>query len=257
MLLVNKKAVIYGAGGSLGGAIARAFAREGAHVFLAGRTKATLDAVAKEITEKGGVAETAVVDALNENAVKHYVDTIVKKSGSIDISYNAIGVEAVQGFPLYEMTVEDFMRTITIGMQSQLITTSAAARHMLKKGSGVILSLAATPGGVAYPNTGGFGVLCNAIEGFSRNLAAELGPQGIRVVCMRSAGSPDSVTFKSAIENRPEIMKIRLKEMEDDTMLKRLPLMHEIASVAVFLVSDMASGMTGTTVNITCGTTTD
>ena len=257
MLLKEKNAVIYGAGGSLGGAIARAFAQEGARVFLAGRTKAPLDAVAKAIIEKGGVAETATVDAMNENAVNEYVNSIVKKGGSIDISYNAIGVEAVQGFPLYEMAVADFMRTITIGMQSQLITTSAAARHMVKKGSGVILSLTATPGGIAYPNTGGFGVLCNAMEGFSRNLAAELGPKGVRVVCMRSAGSPDSVTFKTALENKPDIMKMRLKEMADDTMLKRLPLMHEISSVAVFLVSDLASGITGTTVNITCGTTMD
>ncbi|MEO5591132.1 MAG: SDR family oxidoreductase [Chitinophagaceae bacterium] len=255
MLLKNKNAVIYGAGGSLGGAVARAFAAEGARLFLAGRSMASLEAVSKDITDAGGVAEISVVDALDEDAVKNYVDTIAAKAGSIDISFNAIGIASLQGLPLYEMSVEDFMRPVIIGMKSQLITASAAAKHMIQNGSGVILSLTATPGGKAYPLTGGFGVLCNASEAFSRNLAAELGPKGIRVVCMRSAGSPDSAVFKKAADGR--VLTARLKEMDDDTMLKRRPMMSEIASVAVFLVSDMASGMTGTTANITCGTTMD
>jgi 3-oxoacyl-[acyl-carrier protein] reductase len=257
MLLKNKNAVIYGAGGSLGGAMARAFAKEGANVFVSGRNMAPLEIVVKDILASGGKAEAAVVDALNEKAVKDYIDAITKKAGSVDISYNAIGVEAVQGIPLYEMKVEDFMDTLKIGMTSQLITSSAAAKHMIKNGSGVILFLSATPGGIAYPSTGGFGVLCNALEGFSRNLAAELGPKGVRVVGMRSAGSPDSAVFKNAVQDSPAIMEARLKEMVDDTMLKRLPLMREITNVAVFLASDLASGMTGTTANITCGTTMD
>jgi 3-oxoacyl-[acyl-carrier protein] reductase len=257
MLLKNKNAVIYGAGGSLGGAIARAFAAEGAHVFLAGRTMATLEAVAKDITASGGFAETAIVDALDEDAVKKYIDALVQKRGRIDISFSAIAMQDVQGIPLYEMSAEDFIRPITIGMKSQLFTASAAAKHMIKNGSGVILSLTATPGGKAYAMTGGFGVVCNAIEGFSRNLAAELGPKGIRVVCMRSAGSPDSAVFKNAIVKNGDMFTARINEMADDAMLKRLPLMHEIASTAVFLVSDMAGGMTGTTANITCGTTMD
>ena len=257
MLLANKNALIYGAGDSLGAAVAHAFAMEGANVFLAGRTREALDKTANTIIAAGGKAATAVVDALDEKAVKTHVDAIAAKTGSIDISYNAIGVEAVQGIPLYEMKVEDFMQTLTIGMKSQMITASAAASHMIKKGSGVILFLSATPGGIAYPETGGFGVLCNALEGFSRNLAAELGPKGVRVVCMRSAGSPDSKVFKEVIDSDPGFTTGRLKEMENDTMLKRLPMMHEISSVAVFLASGKASGITGSTVNITCGTTMD
>jgi len=157
MLLKNRNAVIYGAGGSLGGAVARAFALEGANVFLAGRTMIPLEAVANDIIASGGHAVAAIVDALEEKAVKAYVDAIVKKAGSIDISFNAIGVEDVQGIPLYEMGIEDFMRPITIAMKSQLITASAAARHMIKNGKGVILFLTATPAGKAYPLTGGFG----------------------------------------------------------------------------------------------------
>lgn len=257
MLLKDKNAIIYGAAGSLGSAIAKGFAKEGARLFLAGRTLAPLEEIAKEITGNGGMAEISAVDALDEKAVKEYVDTIIQKHGHVDISFNSIATEAVQGIPLYEMATDDFMHPLRAIMQSQFITASAAAKHMIKQGSGVILFLTATPAGIAYPLTGGFGVLCNAIEGFSRNLAAELGPAGVRVVCMRSGGSPDSKVFKEAKLKNPDVMKARLKEMENATMLKRLPLMQEITNVAIFLASDMASGMTGTSANITCGTTVD
>ena len=257
MLLKNKNAVIYGGGGSLGGAVARAFAQEGARVFLAGLTMAPLEKVATDIRKAGGVAEAAIADAMDETAVNKFVNGIAGKAGSIDISFNAISVEDVQGIPLYEMGVEDFLRPLHISMRSQLITCSAAAKHMIQQGSGVILSLTATPAGIAYPLSGGFGPTCSAIEGFSRNLAAELGPKGVRVVCMRSAGSPDSEVFKKMIGNERALAKSAIKELENDTMLKRLPMMKEIASVAVFLVSDMASGMTGTSANITCGTAMD
>jgi 3-oxoacyl-[acyl-carrier protein] reductase len=126
---------------------------------------------------------------------------------------------------------------------------------MAKQGSGVILSLTATPGGIGYPYTGGFAAACAALESFSRNLAAELGVYGVRVVNMRSGGSPDSRVFKEAIGNRPEIMKSVLQKMEDDTMLKKLPMMEDIANLAVFLCSDLAAKITGVTVDITAGTT--
>jgi NAD(P)-dependent dehydrogenase (short-subunit alcohol dehydrogenase family) len=257
MLLKDRNAIVYGAAGSLGGAIAKAFAKEGAKLFLAGRTQATLEKTAGDIISAGGTAEMAVVDALDETAVKEHMDTIVQKHGHIDICFNAIATNTVQGIPLYEMKLDDFIQPLHVIMQSQLVTAAAAAKHMINQGSGVILFLTATPAGIAYPFTGGFGVLCNAIEGFSRNLAAELGPKGVRVACMRSAGSPDSKVFEEAKIKSPDTMKARLREMENDTMLKRLPMMQEIANVAVFLASGMASGMTGTSVNITCGTTVD
>ena len=90
-LLDNKTAVIYGAGGAIGGAVARAFAREGARVFLTGRDVAKVDAVADEIIGAGGAAETAQVDALDENAVDEHLAAVVERAGSVDISLNAIG----------------------------------------------------------------------------------------------------------------------------------------------------------------------
>jgi 3-oxoacyl-[acyl-carrier protein] reductase len=257
MLLKNKNAVIYGAGGSIGGAVARAFAHEGAKVFLCGHTLSPLQKVAEAVIASGGFAETAIVDALDEKAIDEHANAVVKKTGSIDISFNAIGLEDVQGIPLIEMSLEDYIKPITIAMKTQFLTAKAAGRHMIKKGSGVILSITATPAGMAYPLVGGFGPACSAIEAFSRNLASELGPHGIRAVCIRSAGSPDSRPFVDAMGNNTELAKTFIKKMTEDTMLRKLPMMSEIANVAAFAVSDQASGMTGTALNVTCGTTRD
>jgi 3-oxoacyl-[acyl-carrier protein] reductase len=110
MLLANKKAVIYGGGGAIGGAVARAFAREGAKVFLAGRSLSKLEAVADDIRVAGAVAETAQVDALDEQAVEKHAGKVAKKAGSIDVSFNAIGIQDIQGTPLTEMSLSDFAR---------------------------------------------------------------------------------------------------------------------------------------------------
>jgi len=255
MLLQNKNAVIYGAGGSLGGAVSRALAKAGAKVFLTGHNIEPVKKLADEIIAGGGSADASEVDALNEKAVNDYINNLVSKTGTIDISFNAIGLKDTQGSPLVDMSLADFVRPVTNAMETQFLTATAAGRVMMKQGSGVILSLTATPGGIGYANVGGFGPACCAIESFSRDLASELGPHGIRVVNIRSAGSPDSQVFKEAIDHGGEKAKEFIKKMEEDTMLKKLPLMEDIANVAVFLASDMARKITGVTVDVTCGTT--
>ena len=256
MLLQNKNAVIYGGGVSLAGSVARAMAREGANIFLAGRNVASLKKVADGIIQDGGKAEVAKLDAMDQSAVNDHLSAVAASAGSIDISFNLIGISNIQNIPLTDMRLEDFVQPITDTMVTQFITTTAAARIMIRQRSGVILSLTATPGGVAYPWTGGFGVACSTLEGFSRNLASELGPKGIRVVNIRSAGSPDSRPFVEAIVNMPEQVKPVLQRMENDTMLKKLPLMDDIANVAVFLSSQLAARITGITLDVTVGTTT-
>lgn len=255
MILKNKNAIIYGAGGSLGGAISRALAKAGAKVFVTGHKIETVKKVAAEIIAAGGSAETAEIDALNEKAVNEYVNKVAGKAGTVDISFNAISLKDTQDIPLVEMSLEDFVRPVDIAMKTQFITSTAAGKIMIKQKSGVILSLTATPGGIGYANVGGFGPACCAIEGFSRDLASELGQYGIRVVNIRSAGSPDSRVFKEAIEQGGKRVEEFIKKMEADTMLKELPLMEDIANTAVFLVSDLAGKITGVTVDVTCGTT--
>jgi len=255
MMLQNKNAIIYGAGGSIGSAIARAFAAAGAKVFLTGRNLSSVQKIADDIIASGGSAEAHQVDAMDEKAIKDHIDTVVRKMGTVDISFNAIALQDVQNIPLVDMTAEDFMRPVTIAMQTHFLTATAAGKVMMKQGSGVILSLTATPAAIGYPLTGGFGTACSVIESLARGLASELGTHGIRVVNIRSAGSPDTKVFQDAIAANPEEMEILIGKMKGDTMLKKLPLMADIANIAVFLASDMAGKITGTTIDVTCGTT--
>ena len=255
MILKNKNAVIYGAAGSLGSTVAKALASEGAQVFLAGRTVGALKIIADEIIAAGGLAHVDTVDALKENQINQHLENVAHTAGTVDICFSAIDFQPVQNIGLVEMSADDFMRPITIAMQSQFLTSMAAAKIMMRQRSGVILSLTATPGGIGYPYTGGFAPACAAMETFSKNLAAEIGISGVRVVNIRSAGSPDSKVFKDAIDGNPSAMEPILQSMEDDTMLKKLPLTVDIANVAVFLSSEMARSITGVTVDVTAGTT--
>ena len=255
MQLKDKIAVIYGAGGSIGGAVAKAFAMEGAIVYVCGRTIASLEKVATRIKEKGGKVCMAIVDALDENSVETFMDTVIKTNGRIDISFNAIGLEDVQGIPLFDMTTEEFLTPVMIAMKTQLITAKAAGRHMVKQRSGVILAITATPAGKPYAHVGGFGPACNAIESFTRNLAAEIGPHGVRVICIRSAGSPDSEVFINLTTTGKTPANTPLEDLINDTMLRKLPPMEDIANVAVFMASDKANSMTGMVANVTAGTT--
>ena len=265
MLLENRTAVIYGGGGAIGGAVARAFAREGAKVFLAGRTLAKLDKVAREISAAGGMAETAEVDALDENAIDKHADAVAKKAGGIDIALNAIGIVHVQGPPFAELSFEDYAHPITAYTRTNFLTAKAVARHMVKQASGVILTLS-TPG--ARMTGQGFlgnGVSSAAIEAFSRILAGELGASGIRIVCLRPHAIPEAVAtshtrevFTGFAERAGTTVEAMLAEvLRTGTLLKRLPTLAQVADFAAFVASDRAGAMTGAIANLTCGSIVD
>jgi len=265
MLLENKMAVIYGGGGAIGGAVARAFAREGAMVFLAGRTLARLDVVAQEISAAGGKAETAEVDAMDEKAVDRHADAVAARAGGIDIALNAVGVPHVQGTPLAELTLEDYAHPITAYTRTNFITAKAVARHMVRQGSGVILTLS-TPGArMSGQGFLGYGVTCGAIETFSRILAGELGESGIRVVCLRPHAIPEAVEashtrelFGGFAERAGITVEDLLAEWaRTGPLLKRLPTLAQVADFAAFAASDRAGAMTGAIANLTCGSLVD
>ena len=249
MLLENKVAVIYGAGGPIGGAVARAFAREGARVFLAGRTQARLDAVADEIRSKGGVAQTAVVDALDEQAVNAYVDAIVRQTGAIDISFNLISYGDVQQ-PLTEISLEDFLQPIVNAMRSHFLTARAAVRHMIPRGSGVILAFGGD-GPQTLPGLGGFKIALDAIEGLRQQWACELGRYGIRVVTLKTGGVPESIPDSFA--EKDEIAA----GIQKSTLLGRAATLADVGNVAAFVASDLARTLTSTYVNISSGALVD
>ncbi len=254
-MLHNKNAVIYGVSPSLGGAVAMEMARAGAKVFVTNRRLEVARAVAEQIASEGGLAEAAQVDALDADAIQAHLENVIQNAGRVDISFNLIGIDVTQNVPLVKMNVDDFVLPVSVAMRTHFLTATAAGRIMSRQGSGVILTLTATPGGIGYPGVGGFGPLCSAVETFAKNLATELGPSGVRVVNIRSGGSLDSRPFKEAIASGEPMVSEIFKKMKGDTMLKDLPSMHDIASTAVFLASEMARRITGVTLDVTAGTT--
>jgi NAD(P)-dependent dehydrogenase (short-subunit alcohol dehydrogenase family) len=265
MLLEHKNAVIHGGGGAIGGAVARAFAREGARVFLAGRTFAKLEQVAEDIVAAGGAAEIEQVDAFDEQSVARHADAVAAQAGRIDIAFNAIGIMHVQGSPFADLSFEDYAHPIVAYTRTNFLTAKAVSRHMVRQGSGVILTLS-TPG-ARISGTGflGNGVASAAIEAFSRILAGELGASGIRVVCLRPDAIPEAVATSHSGEVFGRIAERAGTTVADmlagraqaATLLKRLPTLAQVADVAAFVASERAGAMTGTVANLTCGSLVD
>jgi len=245
VLLQNQNAVIYGAGGSIGGAVARAFAGEGARVHLAGRTTDRLAKVADEIRAAGGLAETARLDALDETAVDEHAAAVAASAGGIDISFNLISHGDVQGTPLAEMAIEDFERPVMTALRSTFLTSRAAARHMIRQHSGVILMFGGY--GDPLPRLGGLQIAFGALESLRRSLACELGPHGIRVITLQTGGVPESLP--EGFADRSAVTE----DIEGRTMLNRAATLADVGHVAAFAASDHARSMTATALNITCG----
>jgi NAD(P)-dependent dehydrogenase (short-subunit alcohol dehydrogenase family) len=258
MLLENRNAVIYGGGGSIGGAVAREFAREGARVFLAGRSRESLEAVATDIDATGGSAKVAVLDALDEQAVDEHAQVVVSQAGSIDVSFNLITRGDVQGIPLIDMTTDDLLRAVVNGLRGNFITARAAARHMVEQGSGVILALDSGSAN-GSPMMGSTGPADAATDTFIRNLAAEIGPQGVRVPGIWTAGLPETFSQQklAAVDSKFQdkaAFQGLIENLDQMRMTRRSPRLAEVAATAAFLASEKAGAITGTFVNITSGT---
>jgi NAD(P)-dependent dehydrogenase (short-subunit alcohol dehydrogenase family) len=246
-LLLDKNIVIYGAGGGMGRGIAETFARQGARLFLTGRTLAPLEAVAARVTAAGGVAHVAEVDALDERAAAR----------SVDVSFNLIRRGDVQGTPLVDMAAADFLAPIAAGARTNFITGTAAARRMIEQRSGVIMTVTSGSSHGTAPNMGGTGPADAAVESLLRYLAAETGAHGVRVVGIWTAGVPE--TFP-ADKDDPETRRrggLTAGDIEalmgPMTMLKRPPRLDQVAETAAFLASDRAAAITATITNATCG----
>lgn len=261
MLLRGRCAVVYGAGGAVGGAVARAFAREGARVFLAGRSREPLERAAAAIGAAGGRAEAAPVDVLDESAVASHLAGIVSRAGPLRVMFNAVGLDGAQGTPLTAMSREAFIAPILKAMQAWFTTGTAAARAMADGGGGVIIGISANAAREPYTTMGGFGVATGAIEHFLRHLAVENGPHGVRVCCVRSPGSPDSPGVREAFRIHAAEQGVTLEEFERragaGTPLRHLSSLAEVADVAVMLASDLARAMTATVANATGGAQVD
>jgi NAD(P)-dependent dehydrogenase (short-subunit alcohol dehydrogenase family) len=263
MLLKNKVCVIYGAGGAIGSAVAAAFASEGAKVFLTGRRRASVEAVARKIVSSGGVAEAAEVDALDEKSVEQHLEAVLDKAGRVDVAFNAVGIPGTKflGVPLVELDVEQFSLPIATYARAYFIVARAAARRMLANKSGVIMTTTTQHSRMGIPLSGGFGPAMAAEEALTRVLSSELAPHGIRVVGLRPQAIPETDTLREAFEARAKASGMTWEQFQEllasKTHARRLMTLEEMVSTAVFMASDKASGMTGTTVNLTMGSLDD
>jgi NAD(P)-dependent dehydrogenase (short-subunit alcohol dehydrogenase family) len=254
--------VIYGAGGAVGSAVARAFASEGASLFLTGRSLAPAEAVAEDVVSAGGSAEAAEVDALDEQAVDEHLQSVTDKAGRVDISFNAIGIlNPKVRVPLVELDVEQFSLPIATYTRSYFLTARLAARRMIANRSGVIMIVTSTPSRTGVPFIGGGGPAMGAVEALTRGLSAELAPQGVRVIGLRPQGMPETGRIKESFELYAKASGMTWEQFQQSlagrTHTRRLSTLEEMANVAVFMASDRASGMTGTTVNLTMGSLDD
>jgi NAD(P)-dependent dehydrogenase (short-subunit alcohol dehydrogenase family) len=263
MMLKDKVAVIYGAGGAIGSAVARAFASEGANLFLTGRLQARVEAVAKEVASAGGSAEAAEVDALDEQAVDKHLQSVIDQAGRVDISFNAVGIPdtKIVGVPLVELDLEQFSLPITAYATSYFLTARLAARHMLPNKSGVIMTVTALPSRTGTPLNGGYGPAQAAKEALTRELSAELAPEGIRVVGLRPHGMPEASSLKEVSDAKAKVSGRTWEQFQElvanTNHARRVMTLEEMANMAVFMASDKASGMTGTTVNLSMGSLDD
>ena len=261
MLLKGKTAIVYGGSGAVGAAVAKAYAREEAGVFLAARGRDGLERVASEIRAAGGQAETAELDATDPAAIQAHLDQVVQAAGPVRLMFNAIDWGDSQGALLTEMQMAKMLLPVHTGLTTWFHTGTIMARHMSANGGGVIVGITANAAREAFSRVGGFGIACAAVEHFLRQLAVENGPNGVRVCWVRSPGSPDAPGVRDAWQMRANELGVSFedvhKDFAKDTPLRRVTALAQVADAVVLLSSDLAAGMTATMANATGGAQVD
>ena len=263
-VLSGKHAVVFGAAGTIGAAVAREFAVAGAEVYLSGRTKSNMEAVAKQITANGGRAHTAVVDTLDDAAVNQYISSVVHETGKIDIILDAAGPLAKEygnTKMAVDLPIDEFMVPLETIVKSRFITARAAARQMVKQRSGVIILVTGSPARPHVPGATAIGAAFSAMENLTQNLAFEVSPFGVRVVCVRTLANVDSRSIQDTmgfLAGQFNITKDQaMAQIAQSNFLKVPATVQDTANAAVLVASDRARMMTGTVVNATAGAALD
>lgn len=258
MVLEGRTAIVYGAGGAVGGAAARALAGAGAQVILVGRSSPGLETVTHDIAARGGQAQWATLDALDTAAVEQHAAEVAASRSGLHIAFNAIGVAHVQGVALEGLSMDAFALPVDTYIRSSFTIAKAVAPHMVRQRRGVVISLTTPASRMVGPGFLGHSVACAGVEAFSRHLSGELGAHGVRSVCIRSHAIPETLPLGShagpvfAIEAQRLGVTVdqMLEGAATGTVLKRLPRLEDLAATIVFLASDGAAAISGVVVNM-------
>jgi 3-oxoacyl-[acyl-carrier protein] reductase len=254
MKVGGKTAVVFAATGAIGSAVSRRLAADGARIFISGRRGDEIERLARDIG-----AGWAVVDATDETQVEGWLDDLAKQANGLDIVFNAIGPRAAAaGYatPSTRLPVDTFLLPLTLIVGSQFLTARVAARRMAAQGRGAIVTLSASLSGGFVPFMAGITAACGAVEAMTRSLAAEFGPDGVRLNCVRAGGMPETRTIGETLAlmarergTTPGAAGARTMS----TVLGRPVRLDETAAAVAWLASDAASGVAGQVVNVCAG----
>ncbi len=265
MRFQDKVAVVFGGSGAIGAAVAGVLAREGATVHLVARGRDRLDRIAGDIVAGGGIAQSVPVDVLDADRLGKSMSAVAAEGGGIDVVVNATAFAHDQGKQLAQLSAAEFSAGFAPGLMAAFGIAQAVVPHMGRDRAGVIVTVVPPAGPMAMPGHLGHIAGCAGLEAFSRALASELGPQNIRVLCLRSHAIPEALAAGSYTRDlfAPKAAAMGLS-VEDwvqgassSTMLGRLPTLAQVADTVAFLASDAAGAMTAAVVNMTAGAVPD
>lgn len=259
--LKDKVAVVFAASGDIAGAVARSFSQHGAKVYVTARNFDTINALAGEIIANGGQAETAKVDALDEAEIDNFLKKVVDANGRLDMVFNGIGVDydEMGGRPATtEATFRQFMAPMEKICGSQFLTSRVAAKYMLEtQTEGTILLLTAALSRSKLPNLAGITAASAAIEGLTRVMATEWGPNGIKVICICPGAIMESKRISGWIEGAAQQYNIPAEQIiaqyKAFDILKTSPTLQQIGETAAFLTSATGMAFNSHIIDIDCG----
>jgi NAD(P)-dependent dehydrogenase (short-subunit alcohol dehydrogenase family) len=220
--------------------------------------------VARQITASGNEARTTVLDVLDDAGVSQFLDAVVKQTGRIDVVLDATGPLARQygnGKLAVELPIEEFMVPLTTMVRSRFITARAAARHMIRQHSGVVILVTGSPARPHVPGATAIGAAFGAMENLVANLAFEVSPFGVRVVCIRTLANIDSRSIQDTMDFVAHQLGMTkeqaLAQIAQTSFLKLPATVADTANAAVLIASNRARMLTGTVVNATAGAALD
>jgi NAD(P)-dependent dehydrogenase (short-subunit alcohol dehydrogenase family) len=259
--LKDKVAVVFAASGEIAGAVARSFSQHGAKVYVTARNLEAVKALAGDIKANGGRAEAAKVDALNETEIDDFLKKVVADNGKLDVVFNGIAVDYSEmgGRPSTAVaTLAQFMAPMEKICGSQFLTSRVTAKYMIQTQSeGTILLLTAAASRSKIANLGGFSAACAAVEGLTRVMAAELGADGIKVICISSGALMETKRISGWIESAAKQYEIPLEQLVAQykafDILKTSPTLKQVGETAAFLASATGVVFNSHIVDVDCG----